>query len=66
MTWSQQAKVAGMALRRGETIILLRFVDDPLQGLIEDWNPALWERLTRLGSPVRVTFDFSEFSRRAP
>lgn len=57
MTWSQQASVAGTPLPRDETVIVLRFVEDPGQGLIEDWDAALWERLTRLGNPVRVTFD---------
>ena len=46
-----------MALPDGERNIVLRFVDDPGQGLIEEWNSDLWDRLTRLGNPVRVTFD---------
>jgi hypothetical protein len=57
MMWSEEARFAGTALPRGEKIIVLRFVDDPGQGLIEGWNSALRDRLTRLGNPVRVTFD---------
>ncbi len=57
MTWSEEARFAGMTLPRGERIIVLRFVDDPGQGLIEDWNSVLRDRLIRLGNPVRVTFD---------
>ncbi len=57
MTWSEETQFAGMPLRSGEKMIVLRFVDDPGQGLFEDWSPALRDRLTRLGNPVRVTFD---------
>jgi hypothetical protein len=57
MTWSEEAHFATMALPRGERIIVLRFVDDPGQGLIEEWDSALRNRLIRLGNPVRVTFD---------
>jgi hypothetical protein len=57
MTWSEEQHIAGMSLPRGEKVILLRFVSDPGQGLIEDWNRALRNRLTRLGNPVRATFD---------
>jgi hypothetical protein len=57
MTWSEEAHFAGMALPPGERIIVLRFVEDPGQGLTEDWNSALRDRLTRSGNPVRVTFD---------
>ena len=57
MTWSEGSDAPGIALPRGEKIIVLRFVDEPAQGLIEDWNTALHDRLTRLGNPVRVTFD---------
>jgi hypothetical protein len=57
MTWSRQATLGAMTLPRGETVIVLRFFEDPGQGLIEAWNPALWELLSRLGNPVRVTFD---------
>lgn len=57
MMWSEEAKIAGTDLPRGEKIIVLRFVEDPAQGLIEDWNSGLPDRLTRLGNPVRVTFD---------
>jgi hypothetical protein len=57
MTWSEETHWAGMALPRSEKMIVLRYVDDPGQGLIEDWNSALRDRLARLGNPVRVTFD---------
>src|SRR4051794_13200298 len=57
MTWSEEATFAGTHLPPGEKIIMLRFIDDPAQGLIEDWNSTLRDRLTRLGNPVRVTFD---------
>ena len=57
MTWSEEAQFAGMTLPPGEKVIVLRFVDDPGQGLIEESNSALRDRLTRLGNPVRVTFD---------
>lgn len=57
MMWSEEAQFAGMALPDGERNIVLRFVDDPEQGVEEEWNSDLWDRLTRLGNPVRVTFD---------
>jgi hypothetical protein len=57
MTWLEEPRFAGMNLPPGDKVIVLRFVDDPAQGLTEDWSPALRDRLTRLGNPVRVTFD---------
>jgi hypothetical protein len=57
MTWSEETHIAGMVLPRGQRIIVLRFVDDPGQGLVEGWNSTLQDRLTRLGNPVHVTFD---------
>jgi hypothetical protein len=57
MTWSEEVNFAGMTLPRGERMVVLRFVDDPGQGLVEPWNSELRDRLTRLGNPVRVSFD---------
>lgn len=57
MTWSEEADFAGMAVPRGERVIVLRFVEDPEQGVIEDSGSQLRDHLIRLGNPVRVTFD---------
>jgi hypothetical protein len=57
MKWSEGTHFQGMILPRGEKIVVMRYVDDPGQGVIEDGTPALRERLTRLGNPVQVTFD---------
>jgi hypothetical protein len=57
MTWSEETQWIGMVLPKDEKMIVLRYVDDPEQGLIEDWSSDLRNRLTRLGNPVRVTFE---------
>lgn len=57
MTWSEESSFHGAPLPEGEHVIVLRFVDDPGQGLTEDWTPALRDRLRKLGNPVQVTFD---------
>ena len=59
MTWSEDVHFQGMALPHGEKAIVLRFMDDPGQGLMKESNSVLRDRLTQLGSPVRVTFDCS-------
>jgi hypothetical protein len=62
MTWSEDAQFQGMALPRGEKAIVLRFVDDPGQGLMQmmkESNSPLRDRLTQLGNPVRVSFECS-------
>ena len=57
MTWSEEAQWRDVRFAPGERIVVLRFVEDPGEGIIEDWSPELRDRLIPLGNPVRVTFD---------
>jgi hypothetical protein len=57
---TKQARVDAMmtwTVDRRQKLIVLRFVEDPDQGITEEWSPELQARLLRLGNPVRVTFD---------
>ena len=57
MTWSDEVGGTGMVVPGSGRFIVLRFVEDPRQGLILDGSSALRNQLTRLGNPVRVSFD---------
>ena len=57
MTWSEESRVGGMTVPHGESIMVLRFADDPGQGVTVDSSPGLRGELTRLGNPVLVSFD---------